>query len=103
MISRDAAAKPGTSSEHLSILDRLESSRSTLLGPRMAEARDELRSEVDNLRAAVEWAAVHWNDDEARAAFDSLYTFFWMHSWFEGAESFERVSGLLDGSKSPKR
>jgi predicted ATPase/class 3 adenylate cyclase len=81
----------------------LESRRSTLLGPRMAEARDELRSEVDNLRTAVERAAIHWDDDEARAAFDSLNVFLWMHSWFEGAEIFERISGLLDGSTSPKR
>jgi predicted ATPase/class 3 adenylate cyclase len=81
----------------------LESRRSTLLGPRMAEARDELRSEVDNLRTAVEWAAVHWDDAEARAAFDALYDFFWMHSWFEGAEIFERISGLLEGSTGTKR
>lgn len=80
----------------------LESRRSALLGPRMAEARDELRSEVDNLRTAAEWAAVHWDDDEARAAFDSLNVFLWMHSWFEGAEIFERISGLLDVSTSPK-
>jgi len=80
----------------------LDSRRSDLLGPRMAAARDELRPEVDNLRTAVEWAAVHWGDDEARAAFDSLNVFLWMHSWFEGAEIFERISDLLDGSTSPK-
>jgi predicted ATPase/class 3 adenylate cyclase len=80
----------------------LDSRRSALLGPRMAEARDELRSEVDNMRTAVEWGAVHWDDDEARAAFDSLNVFLWMHSWFEGAEIFERISGLLDGSTNPK-
>jgi predicted ATPase/class 3 adenylate cyclase len=81
----------------------LESRRPTLLGPRMVEARDELRSEVDNLRTAEEWAAIHWADDEARAAFGSLHDFFWMHSWFEGAEVFERICGLLDGSTTPKR
>ena len=81
----------------------LQSRRSTLLGSRMVEARDELRSEVDNLRTAVEWTAIHRDDDAAREAFDSLYLFFWMHSWFEGAESFERISGLLQGSTSPKR
>jgi predicted ATPase/class 3 adenylate cyclase len=81
----------------------LESRRSDLLGPRMAEARDELRPEMDNLRTAVEWAAVRWDNDEARAAFDSLNVFLWMHSLFEGAEIFERISRLLDGSTSSKR
>ena len=81
----------------------LESRRGALLGPRMAEARDELRGETDNLRTAVEWASVHWNDDEARAAFHSLYEFFWMHSWFEGSETFERISALLQGSTGAKR
>jgi predicted ATPase/class 3 adenylate cyclase len=81
----------------------LEARRSDLLGPRMADARDELRIDVDNFRTAVEWAAVHWDDEEARAAFDSLHDFYWMHSWFEGAETFERISGLLDDSTTAKR
>jgi predicted ATPase/class 3 adenylate cyclase len=103
-LAADAEASEAALERHARFyVGLLESRRSTLLGPRMAEARDELRNEVDNLRTAVEWAAVHWDDDEARAAFDWLYTFFWMHSWFEGAEIFERLSGLLDGSTRPKR
>jgi predicted ATPase/class 3 adenylate cyclase len=103
-LGADASRSEASSERHARYyVGLLESRRSDLLGPRMAGARDELRPEMDNLRTAVEWAAVHWDDDEARAAFDSLNVFLWMHSLFEGAEIFERISSLLDGSTGPKR
>ena len=70
-----------------------------LVGEHMMEARDELRVEVDNLRAAAEWAVVHWSDDDARAVFASLQAFFWAHGWHEGAETFAQLADLADASR----
>ncbi|HUF01839.1 MAG TPA: AAA family ATPase [Gaiellaceae bacterium] len=70
-----------------------------LVGPHMMEARDELRVEVDNLRAAAEWAVVHWSDDDARAVFASLQAFFWAHGWHEGAETFAQLADLAGASR----
>ena len=69
-----------------------------LLGERMMEARDELRVEVDNLRAAAEWAVTQWSEDDARAVLSSLQVFFWAHSWHEGAETFAQLADLLEPS-----
>jgi len=64
----------------------------------MMEARDELRVEVDNLRAAAEWAITQWNEDDARAVLSSLQVFFWAHSWHEGSETFAQLADLPESS-----
>ena len=66
--------------------------QAALMGPEFAVARDELRGELDNLRAAVEWTLVEDDEHAALAALEAFYTFLWMHSWFEGAETLERLA-----------
>jgi predicted ATPase len=70
---------------------RLGSRRADLLGPRVAEARDELRGELADLRAAAEWAAVRWDDTTAEGIFADLSVFFFIHGEYEGGETFERI------------
>ena len=72
-------------------LGRLRSRRAALLGPRVSEARDELRGELADLRAAAEWAAVHWNDTAARDVFADLSVFFFIDGEYDGDETFERI------------
>jgi predicted ATPase/class 3 adenylate cyclase len=69
-----------------------------LVGEQMMEARDELRVEVDNLRAAAEWAVTHWSEDDARSVLSALERFFWAHSWHEGSETFAQLADLLEPS-----
>jgi predicted ATPase len=69
-----------------------------LVGEQMMGARDELRVEVDNLRAAAEWAVTQWNAEDARAVLPSLQAFFWAHSWHEGSETFAQLADLLEAS-----
>jgi predicted ATPase len=66
--------------------------QAALIGPEVTAARDELRGELDNLRAAVEWTLVEDGVCTAPAALEAFYTFLWMHSWFEGAETLERLA-----------
>jgi predicted ATPase/class 3 adenylate cyclase len=70
------------------LLDRQEA----LLGPEMTVARDELRGELDNLRAALEWVVASDDEQAALAAIEAFYVFLWMHSWFEGIETLERIA-----------
>jgi predicted ATPase/class 3 adenylate cyclase len=77
-------------------LGRRRSRRADLLGPRVAEARDELRGELADLRAAAEWAAVHWDDDAARETFAALSVFFFVHGEYEGGETFERIASAQE-------
>ncbi len=69
-----------------------------LLGAHMMEARDELRVEIDNLRAAAEWAVAQWGEDDARAVLSSLQAFFFAHDWHEGSQTFAQLVELLEPS-----
>jgi predicted ATPase len=73
---------------------RLVDRREALPGPRMSEARDELRGDVPNLGSAVEWAATQWPEDDALNAFHALSALYWVHSWPEGLETFEHLAEL---------
>jgi tetratricopeptide (TPR) repeat protein len=79
-------------------LGMIAASAEALVGEHMMEARDELRVEVDNVRAAAEWAVTRWSEDEARAVFSSLQAFFWAHSWHEGSQTFAQLADLLESS-----
>jgi predicted ATPase/class 3 adenylate cyclase len=76
------------------LIDRQE----LLTGPRMSEARDELRGDVPNLVSAVEWAATQWSEDDSRSAFHALSEFYVVHSWPQGLETFEHIVELLGHS-----
>jgi predicted ATPase/class 3 adenylate cyclase len=67
-----------------------------LYGEHMMEARDELRMEGDNLRAAAEWAVTQWSDEDARAVLASLQAFFWAQGWHEGSETFAQLAEVLE-------
>jgi predicted ATPase/tetratricopeptide (TPR) repeat protein len=72
-------------------LGALAERRGALVGRGVVQARDELRREVDNLRVAAEWAVLRWGKGEARGVLAGLNEFFFAHSWFDGAETFERL------------
>jgi predicted ATPase len=71
---------------------RLLARHDALLGPDLGTARDELRPDVDNLRTAAEWFVAHGASGEARDLLLALHTFYWVHSPFEGVETFERLA-----------
>jgi len=84
---------------------RLRSRRGDLMGARVAEARDELHGELADLRAAAEWAAVHWDDAAARAVFADLSVFFFIEGEDEGDKTFERIIVAQEraGTIGPRR
>ncbi|MCU0483714.1 MAG: hypothetical protein MUC54_05510, partial [Chloroflexi bacterium] len=84
---------------------RLRSRRADLMSLRVASARDELRGELADLRAAAEWAAVHWDDAEARDVFACLSIFFFIDGEHEGGETWERIVAAQEqaGVTGPRR
>ena len=66
--------------------------KAALMGPELAAARDELRGELDNLRAAAEWTLAEDDDYTALEVLEALNVFLWMHSWFEAAETLEQLA-----------
>jgi predicted ATPase len=79
-------------------LSALAERRVALVGEGVVRARDELRRELDNVRVAGEWAVAAWMEDEARGVLAGLNEFFFAHSWFDGAETFERLVAVASGT-----
>ncbi len=68
--------------------------QAALMGPELAVARDELRGELDNLRAAAEWTLTEDDEHVALPVLEAFYTFLFMHSWFDSAETLERLARI---------
>ncbi len=79
-------------------LGALSDCREALVGEGVVRARDELRRELDNVRAAAEWAVATWPQDEARSILAGLNDFFFAHSWFDGSETFGRLATVASRS-----
>ena len=65
--------------------------QAALMGLELAGARDELRGELENLRVAAEWTLTHGDEHAALPVLEAFYSFLWMHSWFDGGETLERL------------
>jgi len=72
----------------------LRDRETALMGPDMAVARDELRGELDNLRAGAEWSVADDDEHAALGVLEAFYSFLWMHSWFDGAGTLERLARM---------
>jgi predicted ATPase len=66
-------------------------------GPRQDEAREEMALEIDNVRAAWEWAAERGHVDALARAMEGLGTFcYWAGLGQEGASAFGRAAAALE-------
>jgi predicted ATPase len=79
-------------------LGMLLSRADVLQGEHMMEARDELRVEVDNVRAGAEWAVTQWSAEDVRAVLSSLQVFMFAHGWHEGLKTFAQLTEVLESS-----
>jgi predicted ATPase/DNA-binding SARP family transcriptional activator len=71
---------------------KLTRRQADLLGRAMLRARDGIRRDMDNVRAAVLWASLHWEADAAREVLDALLCFYALHSWYEGVDTFRDIT-----------
>ncbi len=77
---------------------------------RRTEVLQEIGAEIENVRAAWQWAITHGKEDAIGKALTSLYSFYDLQSWFkEGEEAFSKaaealggVDGVIDGPGSEK-
>ncbi len=112
LLRQYAAEKLSESAElHRDIQDRfchyyvslLTDREADLMGTRMLQVRDELRLEIDNLRAAVHWASVHWPEQPARKMLLSLVYFYAIQGWQEGVLAFADIARIRKDALSAKR
>ena len=73
-----------------------------LKGGQQKEALAEINAEIENVRAAWQWAVTHARLEAIALCLESLYYFYWARNWFhEGKRVFEQAEGvaLASGEK----
>jgi predicted ATPase len=74
----------------------LRQHRDALVGRGQVQAMDDMRSDIENARAAWEWAVRSGRDADLEAAMESLFHFYELNSRYqEGAEAFRRAAEAL--------
>ncbi len=73
-------------------VDLLIQREDDFLGRAMLQARDELRKDAENVRAAVRWASRHWDTQPARRMLIALLSFYVVQGWYEGADVFGDIA-----------
>lgn len=78
----------------------LHAQEARLQGGPQKEALAEIRSEIENVRAAWNWAVAHGKTASLEQALDSLFHFYDMRSWFqEGATAFGQAVEQLGAAE----
>ena len=65
-----------------------------ILGPRMLQARKEIRQEMENLQDAVIWACLHLEEHIVRETLTALLCFYSVQDWHEGKIAFRDITRL---------
>ncbi len=61
-------------------------------GTRMLQAREEIRLDIENLHAAIDWACQQWDEAKFRHALIVLMYFYVCHGWHAGKEAFREIA-----------
>jgi predicted ATPase/class 3 adenylate cyclase len=67
-----------------------------LNGTHLIELREQLREEIENLRAAMFWIAIHGEADQVRSALHAYRRFFDVQGFHEGREVFRRIGDNIE-------
>jgi len=75
-------------------IDLLLHHEDDLNGSGLIVAREILRKEMGNLRTALDWCVIHWDQESARNALEGTLTFFIVQGWHEGKDAFQHLAQL---------
>jgi len=94
-LSESAGAQDSVHNRHSRFFIEFLSQREDyLMGKRMVEVREEIRAELANVQAAVEWVVVHGDDSQATRGFSGLLAYYGVADWHEGRIAFGHMADL---------
>jgi predicted ATPase/DNA-binding SARP family transcriptional activator len=79
-------------------VDYLSNRGDRLVGSGMLEAKEEIRNEMENVRAGLQWAALHGETYKARQALIDFCAFYIIQGWHEGRDAFANLARLIKDS-----
>jgi predicted ATPase/DNA-binding SARP family transcriptional activator len=66
----------------------------------MTVTREEIRPEIENFRAAVNWAVLNWDMDAATEAVRAYFAFYLVHGWHDGVIAFDQLASLIQMNRN---
>lgn len=73
-------------------VDFLRQREGDFYSTRALKARDEIRQDVENVRAAVHQAVLTWDPETVRGVLTALLSFYVVEDWYEGADMFRDIT-----------
>jgi tetratricopeptide (TPR) repeat protein len=69
----------------------LASRKENFMSEGLIETREEVRTEIDNLRASVDWSVINWESNPVRETLEDLNHFYMVQGWHEGLDAFRYI------------
>jgi len=73
----------------------LQENETNLLDENMTKTRADFRPEIENLRAAANWAVLNWDTDSALEAVRTHFAFYLVHGWYDGVTAFDQLAAQI--------
>ena len=73
----------------------LQEREADLSNENMTVTREQIRPEIENLRAAVNWAVLNWDTDAGVEAVRSYFSFYLVHGWYDGVIAFSQLATII--------
>jgi serine/threonine protein kinase/tetratricopeptide (TPR) repeat protein len=82
-------------------LELLNQGEKKLIGEGQLEGRDEVQSEIENIRSAIHWRISEGNEKDVLSAFRILFNFYFIQGYYEGVESYKNFANIIADHYQP--
>ena len=83
---------------YLDFLDQRE--RAIVWGGQL-ETRDEIQTEIENIRSAIHWGIIGGNEQAIRSALKILRDYYFMQGYYEGVEAYKNFAKIIEDHYHP--
>ena len=77
-------------------LEFLDQREKTIVGEGQLEARDEIQTEIENIRTAIQWGIDAGNEQGVQSGLEILSDFYFMQGYYEGVESYKNFARIVE-------
>jgi len=81
--------------------DFLEHQKTRITGAGQLDARDTIRTDLENIRAAIRWGITCADEVRVHSALENLMDFYLMQGYFEGVETYKNLAMFISEHYQP--
>ncbi|MGW8226495.1 MAG: protein kinase domain-containing protein [Anaerolineales bacterium] len=81
--------------------DFLEHQKTYITGTDQLDAKDAIRTELENMRAAIHWGIASGDEERVHSALGILMDFYLMQGYYEGVETYKNFARFIEDRYQP--